>query len=234
MFLFFVKKKRYLYYIMDYMTRLNAKNNLGLLNLKNNKSTWINVICVILLIILIVLLIVCLVKGKDSFGDTHDEDLILMVTRKGCGFAAKAEELIKDNNMKIGTRKVKFIDMGHPKAIGVRGTPTFLLGDKQVAGFHPDLDELYNKLTGGNNSKKSTTNSSSKNHLMVGSELCPYCIKAKALLDKNGVKYDFIDSNSQIGKYKMLEVKATGVPVVITIDEEVIIGFDEEKLSQLK
>ena len=35
------------------MTRLNAKNSFGLLNLKNDKNTWINVICCILLIVLI-------------------------------------------------------------------------------------------------------------------------------------------------------------------------------------
>ena len=115
MFLFFVKKKRYLYYIIDYMTLLNAKNSFGLLNLKNDKNTWINVICCIILIVLIVLLIVCLVKGKDSFGDVNDEDLIFMVTRQGCGFAAKAEKLIKDNNMKIGNKNVKFINMDDPK-----------------------------------------------------------------------------------------------------------------------
>ena len=75
---------------MDYMTRLNAKNSFGLLNLKNDKNTWINVICGILLIVLTVLLIICLVKGKDSFGDTN-KDTILMFTRQGVDLPQRAK-----------------------------------------------------------------------------------------------------------------------------------------------
>lgn len=213
------------------MTRLNAKNSFGLLNLKNDKNTWINVICGILLIVLIVLLIICLVKGKDSFGDTN-KDPIKVFVRERCPFVERAKKLHQKNNNRIKGIPIEYIDINDPaaKAYGITGTPTYFYQGNKVTGFHDDENELYKKLTGGNNSKKSTT----KNHLMVGSTFCPYCIQAKALLDKNGVKYDFIDSNSQFGKDKMLEVKATGVPVFITIDGEVIIGFDKEKLSQLK
>ena len=221
------------------MTRLNAKNSFGLLNLKNDKNTWINVICCILLIVLIVLLIVCLVKGKDSFGDVNDEDLIFMVTRQGCGFAAKAEKLIKDNNMKIGNKNVKFINMDDPKAKGVTGTPTFLSGDKKVVGFHPDLDELYKKLTeeNNNNDKDDKDNNMGENVLLIGYMGCPFCKKAKNLLDNKGIKYKFIESNSDEGKLHMTKYRASGVPLVLHNTNgqiDAIHGFDEERLSKLK
>ena len=63
---------------------------------------------------------------------------------------------------------------------------------------------------------------------------CPYCHMAKAFLEKHGVPYENIDvgADSEAAK-KMIDLSGQrGVPV-ITIDDEVIVGFDSDRLNVL-
>jgi alkyl hydroperoxide reductase subunit F len=63
---------------------------------------------------------------------------------------------------------------------------------------------------------------------------CPYCRMAKAFLDKHGVPYESIDvgENTDAAK-KMIDLSGQrGVPVIL-VDDEVIIGFDSQKLNEL-
>lgn len=57
---------------------------------------------------------------------------------------------------------------------------------------------------------------------------------AKAFLDKQGVLYESIDVGEDIGSAKkMIELSGQrGVPV-ITVDDEVIVGFDSQRLNEL-
>jgi len=57
---------------------------------------------------------------------------------------------------------------------------------------------------------------------------------AKAFLDKNGVPYESIDVGAdQEAAQKMVELSGQrGVPV-ITVDDEVIVGFDSQRLNEL-
>ncbi len=63
---------------------------------------------------------------------------------------------------------------------------------------------------------------------------CPYCRMAKAFLDKQGVPYESIDVGEDIeAAKKMIDLSGQrGVPV-ITVDDEVIVGFDSQKLNEL-
>jgi NADH-dependent peroxiredoxin subunit F len=63
---------------------------------------------------------------------------------------------------------------------------------------------------------------------------CPYCRMAKAFLDKQEVLYESIDVGEDIdAAKKMIELSGQrGVPV-ITVDDEVIIGFDSQRLNEL-
>jgi len=63
---------------------------------------------------------------------------------------------------------------------------------------------------------------------------CPYCRMAKAFLDKQGVKYTAIDVGvDAAAAEKMIALSGQrGVPV-ITVDDEVIIGFDSQRLNEL-
>ena len=63
---------------------------------------------------------------------------------------------------------------------------------------------------------------------------CPYCRMAKAFLDKHGIPYEEIDvgEDSDAAK-KMIDLSGQrGVPVII-VDNEVIVGFDSQRLNDL-
>jgi len=63
---------------------------------------------------------------------------------------------------------------------------------------------------------------------------CPYCRMAKAFLEKYGVPYESIDvGTDEAAAEKMIELSGQrGVPV-ITVDNEVIVGFDAPRLNEL-
>lgn len=63
---------------------------------------------------------------------------------------------------------------------------------------------------------------------------CPYCRMAKALLEQYGVPYEAIDvGEDENAARKMIELSGQrGVPV-ITVDDEVIVGFDAQRLNEL-
>jgi len=63
---------------------------------------------------------------------------------------------------------------------------------------------------------------------------CPYCRMAKAFLEKQGVPYTAIDVGADAAAaQKMIELSGQrGVPV-ITVDDEVIVGFDSQRLNEL-
>jgi alkyl hydroperoxide reductase subunit F len=63
---------------------------------------------------------------------------------------------------------------------------------------------------------------------------CPYCRMVKAFLDRQGVSYESFDVGTDKEQAKkMIEVSGQyGVPVV-TVDDEVIVGFDVRRLTEL-
>jgi alkyl hydroperoxide reductase subunit F len=69
---------------------------------------------------------------------------------------------------------------------------------------------------------------------VYSTKACPYCSMAKAFLDKHGVPYESIDVGADPkAAQKMIDLSGQrGVPV-ITVDNEVIIGFDARRLNEL-
>ena len=63
---------------------------------------------------------------------------------------------------------------------------------------------------------------------------CPYCRMAKAFLDKHGIPYESIDVGADSdAAEKMIELSGQrGVPVIV-VDDEVIVGFDSQRLNEL-
>ncbi|HEX3001437.1 MAG TPA: FAD-dependent oxidoreductase [Methanoregula sp.] len=63
---------------------------------------------------------------------------------------------------------------------------------------------------------------------------CPYCRMAKAFLEKYGVPYESIDVGvDEKAAGKMIELSGQrGVPVIV-VDNEVIVGFDAQRLNEL-
>ncbi len=63
---------------------------------------------------------------------------------------------------------------------------------------------------------------------------CHYCNMAKDYFNENGVKYDSFDVASDLDKRREMMEKSgqLGVPV-ITIGDEVVVGFDRSRLAKL-
>ena len=63
---------------------------------------------------------------------------------------------------------------------------------------------------------------------------CPYCRMAKAFLEKHNVPYESLDvGNDAVAAQKMIDLSGQrGVPVIM-VDDEVIIGFDSDRLNEL-
>ncbi len=69
---------------------------------------------------------------------------------------------------------------------------------------------------------------------IYSTQSCPYCQKAKEYFEDKGVKYIDYDVANDAEKAKEMVEKSgqMGVPV-ITIADEVIIGFDKNRLDTL-
>ncbi len=63
---------------------------------------------------------------------------------------------------------------------------------------------------------------------------CPYCRMAKAFLEKHGVPYTSIDvGEDAVQAQKMIDLTGQrGVPVIV-VDNEIIVGFDAQRLNEL-
>lgn len=64
--------------------------------------------------------------------------------------------------------------------------------------------------------------------------ICPYCVTLKNFLKEKGVDFEEIDvsSDEKAAEEMISKSNQMGVPVV-EIDDQIIVGFDKEKISQL-
>lgn len=69
---------------------------------------------------------------------------------------------------------------------------------------------------------------------IYSTQTCHYCNMAKDFFNENKIKYDSFDVGVDIDKRREMMEKSgqLGVPV-ITIDNEVVVGFDRQRLVQL-
>ena len=63
---------------------------------------------------------------------------------------------------------------------------------------------------------------------------CPYCKRVKQYLDQKGVSYveHNVAEDEKAAQGMMRKTNQMGVPV-ITIDDEVVVGFNQAKLDEL-
>jgi len=73
-----------------------------------------------------------------------------------------------------------------------------------------------------------------RNVTVYSTQNCPYCRMAKTFLEKHGIPYTAVDVGiDEKAAKKMISLSGQrGVPV-ITVDNEVIVGFDAERLNAL-
>jgi glutaredoxin-like YruB-family protein len=63
---------------------------------------------------------------------------------------------------------------------------------------------------------------------------CPFCVMAKEYLKEKGIEFEEIDvsKNEKAAKEMIEKSGQMGVPV-IEIDEQIVVGFDKEKIDEL-
>jgi glutaredoxin-like YruB-family protein len=73
-----------------------------------------------------------------------------------------------------------------------------------------------------------------KKVVMYSTPTCHYCNLAKEFFDDYNIKYEVFNVQTDLEKRKeMLEKSGQmGVPVIV-IDDELILGFDEERIREL-
>lgn len=73
-----------------------------------------------------------------------------------------------------------------------------------------------------------------KNVVIYSTPSCVHCGHAKEFFRENGIQYTEYDVLSDLERRKELVEKSgqMGVPVIL-VDNEVVVGFDEERLREL-
>jgi glutaredoxin 3 len=75
-----------------------------------------------------------------------------------------------------------------------------------------------------------------KKIVVYGAPSCPWCVKLKDWMEEKKVKFEYVDlslaENRDRGQELVKKSGQMGIPVTI-IDDEVIIGFDKEKIAKL-
>jgi glutaredoxin-like YruB-family protein len=63
---------------------------------------------------------------------------------------------------------------------------------------------------------------------------CPYCVKAKEYFTRKGIKYvEYNVAQDREALQEMTKLSGGRSVPVITVDDEVMIGFDQDKLDRL-
>lgn len=69
---------------------------------------------------------------------------------------------------------------------------------------------------------------------VYGTAWCPHCHAVKEFFKEKGIKFEDIDIEKEQEKAKEMIEKSgqMGVPVIV-INDEIIVGFDKEKIERL-
>jgi glutaredoxin 3 len=71
------------------------------------------------------------------------------------------------------------------------------------------------------------------NVIVYTSNTCPYCVSAKDYLKQKGVAYEERNVNENAAYRKeLMKMGYMSVPV-LKIDEEIVVGFDTDKIDNL-
>ena len=68
---------------------------------------------------------------------------------------------------------------------------------------------------------------------VYSTQTCPYCVMAKEFLKENKIEFEDIDvgANQEAAKEMVEKSGQMGVPVIM-VGDEIIVGFDKEKLKK--
>lgn len=64
------------------------------------------------------------------------------------------------------------------------------------------------------------------------SDTCPHCVTAKNYLKQNNIEFEEKNIGSDENRKELVSMGLRSVPVLI-IDDEVVVGFDQNKIDSL-
>lgn len=64
------------------------------------------------------------------------------------------------------------------------------------------------------------------------SDTCPHCVTAKNYLKQNNIEFEEKNIGSDENRKELVSMGLRSVPVLI-IDDEVVVGFDQDKIDSL-
>lgn len=69
---------------------------------------------------------------------------------------------------------------------------------------------------------------------VFSTKICPYCVSLKEYLKEHNIEFEEIDvsENREMAQYMIDKTGQMGVPV-IEIDNQIVIGFDRDKIAKL-
>lgn len=69
---------------------------------------------------------------------------------------------------------------------------------------------------------------------VFSTKICPYCVVLKQFLNDNKIEFEDLDvSENEEARKEMIEKTGQMSVPVIQIDNEIVVGFNKPKLSQL-
>lgn len=69
---------------------------------------------------------------------------------------------------------------------------------------------------------------------LYGTPTCPYCTRAKQMLENEGIEFENADvSSDEAAMQEMLDKTGQMSVPVLDIDGEIVVGFDKNKISEL-
>ncbi len=71
-----------------------------------------------------------------------------------------------------------------------------------------------------------------KKVVIYTAEGCPYCTSAKEYLEEKGVAFEEKNTKEKDNRKELMALGFMSVPVIL-VDNETVVGFDQEKLESL-
>jgi len=96
--------------------------------------------------------------------------------------------------------------------------------DKDFEKVYPTVEYVSNDIT-----PTSVLSDTDNNIILLSSPGCPYCVKAKALLNSEGVTYKEYSVDKPRGRKLYKKYHGTGVPILI-IGDTILRGYSKKKI----
>lgn len=189
----------------------------------------------------------------------HEQEALLPHTRleivvaTGCPGCDEARRLAREVRERFPTLEVKLIDLNgqNPAPRGIVATPAYLLGGSVISLGNPSLDTLIRAITVHQTQgrqrrgqpdlaraperRKATPGMRSDTITVYGTVWCEDCRQAKQVFDRRGVRYAWIDIDTDpVAEAVVLHINGgkRSVPTIVFPDGSVLVEPSARTLAE--